>query len=139
MLLEKQKILNYKVLFVEDDPIQQKIMGETLFQLGYATDIVGNAKDGISLLQVKTFNLIILDLGLPDFPGEVIIDAVRKCARNTHALIIVTSAHADKNTQKRCLNIGADAVFVKPIYKENLERTIFACIENRNNLIEFIA
>ena len=125
MLLEKQKILNYKALFVEDDPIQQKVIGETLFQLGYTTDIVGNAKDGISLLQDKIFNLIILDLGLPDFPGEVIIDAVRKSSHNTNALIIVTSAHADNNTKKRCLSIGADAVFVKPIYKENLERTIY--------------
>lgn len=78
-----------------------------LLQLGFTTDIVGNAKDGISRLQTKRFDLIILDLGLPDLPGEVIIDSTRKCTRNTDTLIIVTSAHADKNIHRRYLNFGA--------------------------------
>ncbi|MEN9450227.1 MAG: Response regulator receiver domain, partial [Pseudomonadota bacterium] len=79
----------------------------------------------------------VLDLGLPDLPGEVVIDAVRKCTRNSDALIIVTSAHADKKNQQRCLHFGANTVLVKPIYKENLEKIIYTSLENKNTKFTF--
>ena len=137
MSLKKQLILIHQALLVEDDPIQQKIIGTMLSQLGYTIDIVGNAKDGICRLQNKIFNLVILDLGLPDLPGEVVIDAVRKCTRNSDALIIVTSAHADKKNQQRCLHFGANTVLVKPIYKEKLEKIIYTSLENKNTKFTF--
>jgi CheY-like chemotaxis protein len=137
MSLKKQLILNHQALFVEDDPIQQKIIGTMLSQLGYTIDIVGNAKDGICRLQDKIFNLVVLDLGLPDLPGEVVIDAVRKCTRNSDALIIVTSAHADKKNLQRCLHFGANTVLVKPIYMENLEKIIYPSLQNINKHTEF--
>jgi DNA-binding response OmpR family regulator len=136
MPLERKAILKHQVLFIEDDPIQQKVIGTMLFQLGYTIDVVGNAKDGISRLRDKIFNLVVLDLGLPDLPGEVVIDAVRKCTRNSDALIIVISAHADRIVQERCFHFGADAFFVKPIYMDNLEKIIYTSFHNKNT--EFV-
>jgi CheY-like chemotaxis protein len=69
---------------------------------------------------------MLLDLGLPDIMGEVVLATIRFYESNTHRhlFVIVATAHGDVATLQECCQKGADAAFIKPITLEQLKKTI---------------
>ncbi|WP_342220201.1 response regulator [Rickettsiella endosymbiont of Miltochrista miniata] len=113
-------------LLVEDDAINQKIMNFFLSNLGYRVDSVTNANSAIEKIQSKTYDLIIVDIGLPDRPGTDVIEAARQYQLNLATPLIVWSAHINNDVEKY-RNLGADAVLEKACLAEDLENAIQDC------------
>lgn len=128
MQSEKKEIP--RALLVEDELMQKKIMGNFLSQLDYQVDIVDTVESAQRQIQAIKYNVILLDLGLPDQSGEAIIEAVRDSFLNKWSILFVTSICSNSEIQRRCLDLGADMVFVKPLDKITLKETIEICISN---------
>ncbi len=122
----KQIICN--ALLVEDDEICRKLLENQLIQLGYQVEIAKNARTAIQFLNSTFYNLVLTDLGLPDQPGEAVIQAARKCEFNQSTPLIVCTAHADGKVEQECLVLGADQVLIKPILAKNLQQAIDECL-----------
>lgn len=114
-------------LLVEDDAINQKIMNFFLSNLEYRVDGVTDANSAIEKIQSKTYDLIIVDIGLPDRPGTDVIKAARQYQLNLATALIVWSAHINKDDEKYYRSLGADAVLEKACSDEDLENTIQDC------------
>jgi len=136
--LEKQLALEKRTaLLIEDDIFCQKVQSHSLRELGYTVEVVPNAEIAISRIEHHVYNLIILDLGLPDQSGELVIRAAREFDANHQTPLIVATAHADGPMQQKCLYLGADVVFIKPFDKQTLERAIEFCHSRIEELSRF--
>lgn len=126
--LEKQPALEERrALLIEDDIFCQRVQTHCLRELGYTVELVNNAEAAINCVEHYVYNLIVLDLGLPDQSGESVIRATREFEANQQTPLIVATAHADASMQQKCLYLGADVVFMKPFNKETLAKAIYFC------------
>ena len=136
--MEKQSALKERsALLVEDDIFCQKVQSYYLKELGYTVEIAGDAETAINRVEHYAYCLIVLDLGLPDQSGELVIRAIREFVTNQKTPLIVATAHADGPIQQKCIYLGADVVFTKPFNKETLSRAIDFCYSRIKELSRF--
>ncbi|MFC6094262.1 response regulator transcription factor [Saccharothrix sp. BKS2] len=113
------------VLLVEDDPVVRSAVGRALTGLGHAVLPVGTALEALREITSSTFDLVVLDLGLPDMDGA---DALRMMRGVCDVPVIVATARDDEAEIVRVLNAGADDYLVKPFSSEHLAARLAAVL-----------
>lgn len=101
-----------RILVVEDTPALQRAMTELLATAGHSADAVARLDDAVSLLSRELYDLIVLDLSLPDGSGTDLLNRLPE--RNAGTPVFVVSARADLEDRVALLNSGADDYLVKP-------------------------
>ena len=101
-----------RILYIEDDPIAREYIRKGLSEHGYAVDVAEDAKSGIERALRDPFDLLILDVMLPDSDGFEILRSLRAKGVQTSALFL--SARGEVADRIRGLNLGADDYLVKP-------------------------
>lgn len=99
------------LLVVEDDAQLVKALALTLRSRGYDVTTAGTAADALRLAAVRRFDVVVLDLGLPDRDGLEVIEEVR---RTSAVPIVVLSARRDQRDKVLALDAGADDYLTKP-------------------------
>lgn len=100
--VESKQCHAFRVLVVEDNPIAQTVAKAILAQLHCDTDIADTGKKAIELWRNGQYNLIFMDIGLPDMDGYEVTHQIRlhEITQKTHSPIIALTAHAgDENKQ----------------------------------------
>jgi two-component system, OmpR family, catabolic regulation response regulator CreB len=119
-----------KILIVEDEPAIADTIQYALETEGFETRILSEGAPALMLLSENRFDLIILDIGLPDMSGLELCKAVRK----TYALpIIFLTARADEIDRVVGLEIGADDYVVKPFSPRELSARVKAILRRTKN------
>jgi sigma-B regulation protein RsbU (phosphoserine phosphatase) len=110
-----------RVLVVEDNPVNAKVVERLLGQAGYALDVVTNADEAIEAFGRTRYDLVLMDLQLPGMDG---IEATRRLRAmeppGTRVPIIANTARATGDDRARCLAAGMDAFLAKPLDAERL-------------------
>ncbi|MDF2502344.1 MAG: kdpE 1 [Anaerosporomusa subterranea] len=101
----------YKVLIIDDDPPIRKLLKVSLSAHGYLLDEAACAQDGITRAAFFHPDIIILDLGLPDFDGKKAIKEIREWAKTP---IIILTARDQEAEKIQALDAGADDYLTKP-------------------------
>jgi len=115
-----------RVLLVEDDPTTSKSVELMLTHANlnvYTTDL---GEEGIDLAKLYDYDLILLDLGLPDMPGHEVLRQVRLARIETPILIL--SGADDTESKIKGFGFGADDYLTKPFHREELVARIHAII-----------
>ena len=115
-----------RVLLVEDDPTTSKSIEMMLSHANlnvYATDM---GEEGIDLAKLYDYDLILLDLDLPDMDGHEVLRQLR-LARVETPILILTGAD-DTDSKIRGFGFGADDYLTKPFHREELVARIHAII-----------
>jgi len=102
-----------QILIIEDDKRIRRVLRTTLAVEGYAVEEASTVQAGVLLATQSFFDVIILDLFLPDGNGIEVIRKVRKAKRN--APILVLSACSDVEDRIAALDAGADDFIKKPV------------------------
>jgi two-component system, OmpR family, response regulator QseB len=97
---------------VEDDRMIAKGLDRALRQEGYAVDGVGDGRSADEALRTSTFDLVLLDLGLPERDGLEVLRALR--GRGDSTPVIILTARDDVQNRIAGLDSGADDYIVKP-------------------------
>jgi DNA-binding response OmpR family regulator len=113
------------VLLVEDDPVVRSAVTRALTGLGHAVLPVGTALEALREITGGAFDLVVLDLGLPDMDGA---DALRMMRGVCDTPVIVATARDDEAEIVRLLNAGADDYLVKPFSSEHLAARLSAVL-----------
>ncbi len=123
-LRENKKQLN--ILLAEDNIVNQKLAFRILEKEGYKVTIANNGKEAFSFFEKQAFDLILMDVQMPEMGGFEATEAIRKKekGRGTHTPIIAMTAHAMKGDRERCLEAGMDGYIPKPIKPKELFETI---------------
>ncbi len=107
-----------RLLLVEDSARLQHLVGEVLREGGYFLDAVGNVADAEAALASVVYDLVIVDLGLPDGDGLDLIRHLR--ARKYGAPVLVITARATVQDRVAGLDCGADDYLGKPFHHGEL-------------------
>lgn len=115
-----------KVLLAEDNLVNQKLAARMLERRGHYVTVVPNGKAALEALDREKFDLILMDLEMPEMNGLEATRAIREKERQTggHIPIIAMTAHAMKNHMERCLQAGMDGYLSKPMRGEELYEKI---------------
>jgi CheY-like chemotaxis protein len=118
----EQRKLNIKILLAEDNPINQKVVLRTLEKMGYRAEAVIDGKEVLSALEKIDYDLILMDVQMPEMNGFETTQGIRQKEKNTgrHVHIIAMTAHAMKGDRERCLEAGMDDYISKPIQANSL-------------------
>jgi two-component system sensor histidine kinase/response regulator len=118
--------LGLQILLAEDNVINQKVAERLVAKLGHNTKVVGNGREVLEALEQGTFDLILMDIQMPDMDGLETTAAIRSKERQAggHIPIVAMTAHAMKGDQERCLEAGMDGYMSKPLNSEGLSRAI---------------
>ncbi len=119
-----------RLLVVEDNEKMAALLAKLLTDSGFAVDAVGTVDEALAALDVATYDLILLDLGLPDGDGGALIRNLRRNKCNT--LILVATARDDVTQRVRTLNEGADDYLVKPFHPRNWSPASAPCSVGRS-------
>jgi DNA-binding response OmpR family regulator len=102
-----------KIIFAEDNRSYAEDVADFLAEAGYTIEIVGNAADLWAALSQSHFDMVLLDLGLPDEDGFHIIPQLRKLYPETGLIVLTARVTTDNRIQG--LRLGADSYLTKPI------------------------
>lgn len=115
-----------RILIVEDDLILADGLKNSLLQSGYAVDLLKNGEDADHVLAYQTFDLVVLDLGLPKLGGFDVLKRLRGRGGKTPVLILTASEGVD--CRVKGLDLGADDYLSKPFNLAELEARVRALI-----------
>jgi len=113
------------ILIVEDDLQTAEFLQKYLITCNFDVHHVETTSDALSLLSQRRFDMLLLDLVLPDFSG---FDLLRELRTRYTTPVIVISAHGDTKNKVRAFRHGASDYMVKPIDPEELEARIWAIL-----------
>ncbi len=114
---ESKHCHTFRVLIVEDNPIAQTVAKAILNQLHCDTDLADTGKKAVELWKKGQYDLIFMDIGLPDMDGYEVTHQIRlyELTQKTHSPIIALTAHAGDENKQRCIEAGMNAVLTKPL------------------------
>ncbi len=101
-----------RILYVEDDPTAREYIDKGLAEQGYRVTTAADAKSGLALALASAFDLLILDVMLPDGDGFEMLRTLRDKGVDTPAIFL--TARSTVSDRIRGLNLGADDYLVKP-------------------------
>lgn len=102
-----------RALLVEDDASSALLSRSIMEQDGFAVDLATTASDGLSCAMVTDYDVIVLDLGLPDGNGLMVVQALRRNGKTTPVMVL--TGNSDRATTVSALDAGADDYVTKPL------------------------
>ncbi|MEO1022315.1 MAG: response regulator transcription factor [Bacteroidota bacterium] len=106
------------ILVVEDDPSVRTLVKAVLEHNGNSVELAETANDGELMATSKEYEMIILDLGLPDGDGYEVCKSIRD--KNITTPVLILSGEQETDVKVKCLKVGADDYLTKPFNTEEL-------------------
>lgn len=122
-----------KILMCEDNEMNQNLMKAVFLKTNHTLDIANNGKEGLKLLGEKEYDLILMDIQMPELDGNQTASIIRQELKLTIPIIAIT-AHSTIKEKERCLAIGMNDYISKPFNKtelfEKIDYLVFGKEEN---------
>jgi two-component system, OmpR family, aerobic respiration control sensor histidine kinase ArcB len=112
----------YNILLVEDDAIVQMVTISLLENRQCEVDVAVSGQQAIAFAENNHYDLIFMDLGLPDMYGYQVTQMIRSHPNSNNAPIVALTAHAAKEVQEQCLLVGMNEVCSKPLSGVTVDR-----------------
>lgn len=129
----KTELPPLRILVAEDNPINSNLINIILGNWGHQVTLVGDGKQALAALEKYEFDLVILDIQMPEIDGFKVVERIRKHEQSSISglPVIALTAHAIKGDRERCLENGMDGYVSKPVRKEELMLEMFKAYEKR--------
>jgi DNA-binding response OmpR family regulator len=115
------------VLVIEDDPVVRQFVELVLGQAGYSVSSVATGELGVKALQNTRWDLVLLDIQMPDMTGLEVLRLLRQYQRVKVAVMMMT-AKGDEATVRQAMATGADGYLVKPFSPQDLLKRVEATL-----------
>jgi signal transduction histidine kinase/CheY-like chemotaxis protein/ligand-binding sensor domain-containing protein len=117
---------NLRILLVEDNVVNQVLASRLLEKQGHSVVVAGNGRSALEALDKEKYDLILMDVSMPEMDGFETVEAIRarEGATGFHTPIIALTAHAMKGDREHCVAVGMDAYISKPIRPNELREVI---------------
>jgi PAS domain S-box-containing protein len=120
-----------RVLVAEDNVVNQQVVMGFLDRAGHAAVVVRTGNEVLAALERHHFDIVLMDVQMPERDGLETTAAIRKKERSTggHVPIVALTAHVVKGDEERCLEAGMDAYVPKPLRARELFSAMAAALE----------
>ncbi len=122
---------NLRILIVEDDELASELITNHLTDADFDVTAVFTATDGMSHVKQGNYDILLLDLNLPDFNGFEVLKGIKD---TVPIPTIVLSAYSDTKSKILAFRYGANDYMVKPIDMEELEARIWVQLSRHSTI-----
>lgn len=123
-----------RILVAEDNIMNHKLIAYYLKKFGYIADFVSNGVEVLNALKNKSYDLILMDLQMPDMDGFMTTRKIREEETNGKYIpIIALTAHAIRETRNRSIEYGMDDYITKPVDHRELLESIEKILGNKKD------
>ena len=121
------------ILIVDDEPLNRDVFSLILKKAGYLTQAVGNGKKAIELMELEHFDIVLLDINMPDINGIEVLKQIKSNNRTSDILVLMITAEHDNETVLKCIKLGAADYIKKPIEPGLLRSRVWRCLQKHRN------
>ena len=122
-----------RILLAEDNPVNRTVAVKLLKHAGFAVDAVANGKQAVEALEIRRYDLVLMDVQMPEMDGLEATARIREMeSDNLHTPIVAMTANALGKDRDVCLSAGMDDYLSKPIRSEELWAAVNRWIEKRD-------
>ena len=120
-----------RILLTEDNVVNQHLARLILENGGHTVVVANNGRQALKLLEEQRFDLVLMDVQMPEMGGFEVTDVIRDRERLTgaHVPIIAVTAHAMTGDRERCLSAGMDEYISQPIHGTELLHLVGKCFQ----------
>jgi signal transduction histidine kinase/ActR/RegA family two-component response regulator len=122
-----------RILVVEDNAVNQKVVTKLLGKRGYRTEVAGNGREALAALERSTFDVVLMDLQMPVMDGLEATRLIRLNPRWRTLPVIGLTAHATAEGRDQCLKAGMDEYVTKPIRASALWEAVDKALSRRTS------
>jgi CheY-like chemotaxis protein len=113
------------ILLAEDNAVNQMVMQRLLNKRGHRVVIAANGRAALEIFQHEPFDLIFMDVQMPEMDGLQATQAIRRHEQQaTRTPIVALTAHAMSGDRERCLQAGMDDYITKPVNPKELDEIL---------------
>lgn len=118
---------NVRVLIVEDQPLNQQLAKKLVSDFGFTTEIAFNGKSAVEFLRNETFDVVLMDLQMPEMDGYEATKNIRNVL-HLDVPIIALTAHSSSGEREKCLALGMNDYLAKPYRAQELYYKIVSSV-----------
>lgn len=120
-----------RLLIADDNKVNRLLLGRTLELQGHQITSAENGRRALELLRAQPFDLLLLDLEMPELDGFALLEALAADAELRDLPAIVTSSVEGVSQVARCIELGADDFLHKPVNPVLLKARVGASLEKK--------
>ncbi len=115
-----------QILLVEDNPVNQRVAAHLLRKHGHEVAVAGNGQEALQVLEGRGFDLVLMDIQMPEMDGLQATAAIRAREQGTdrHLPIVALTAMGMPGDCEICLKAGMDGYLKKPVEAGLLHKTL---------------
>ena len=127
-----------RILYAEDNPVNQKLGEKMIKRMGYKIDIVSDGLEAVEMIKENgPYDIVLMDIQMPNMDGLEATKEIRKWEMETHDSsaqslnripIVALTANAMAGDRERYLEAGMDDYLSKPFKREKIQRVIGECV-----------
>ena len=116
------------VLIADDDPAMRDLITAVLRSAGLEVAESADGAEALDMAQMLRPSILLLDMDMPELDGFEVLEALRRTLRGRAVPVIVVTARDDPETERRCIELGAEDYITKPIQPATLIARIRAVL-----------
>jgi len=120
-----------RLLVVDDNRVNRILLARSLEQEGHRVETAENGKDGLEKLRTQPFDLVLLDIEMPEMDGYQVLEACLNDTDLRNVPIIMTSSMDELDSVVKCIELGAEDYLNKPVNPVLLRARINASLEKK--------
>jgi PAS domain S-box-containing protein len=126
--------VSLRILLAEDNAVNQRLAMRLLEKRGHQVTLACNGKEAIAEIEKRSFDLVLMDLQMPEMDGFEATAALREREKETgtRVPVIALTAHALQGDRERCLDAGMDGYLSKPIRSQELDAVLTTYAEQKS-------
>jgi CheY-like chemotaxis protein len=129
-------IRTYSLLLVDDEEANRLLLARRLEQDGYHVTQAENGTHALKLLGMERFDLVLLDMFMPEMDGLATLDAIKSNDALMKVPVVMITAANDRESIVHCLSLGAVDYLIKPVNPVELKQRLRKCLESRAERVE---
>jgi len=122
-----------KALVADDVPMIRKLVEFHLKQIGFDISSAADGAEALMLASNSKFDLILLDIMMPEMDGLEVLKRVREGSVNKETPVIIMTAYGDSSNVKKAVAYGANDFIVKPVEQSSFRKKIIDAISTRQS------
>ena len=132
-----EDLQGYRVLLVDDDEMNRFFGQKLLEACGVEATVAESGEAAISLLQQQPFDLVFMDISMPNVDGYEATRRIRLLPELNNVIVIALTAHAVAGERERCLAAGMDDYLTKPFELDDLQNMMIKWLAKSDNNAQF--